>query len=131
MAKFRVSITVEVDAESETSALASVVSRQRVLPITRTLGTYIPKRGDIVTVSAPHQHQANDYEGQGIRYDIPYRVIKADSPQVTHLGRSGHKRVIAWNNTLQPFVSDEQVARDRRIRATDEFRERGIGVGGG
>ena len=128
MAKFRVSITVEVDAESEASALAGVVARQRVLPITRTLVTYIPKRGDIVTVSAPYQHQANDYERQGIRYDIPYRVIKADS-QVSDLGRSGHKRVSAWNNTLQPFVSDEQVTRD--IRAADEFRERGIGVGGG
>ena len=75
-----------------------------MLPIKRSHVTYIPKRGDIVTVSVPHQ--ANTYEEQGIRYDIPYSVIKAENSQISHLQEvGGRKRVIAWNRDLHPEVS--------------------------
>ena len=112
MAKFRVSIMVEVDAPSEASALAGVVGRQRVLPIANTRVTYIPQRGDIVTVS-------------NIKYGSGYRVIRVEGTRVAHLQEVGgvgrRSRVWAWQCNLQPVASAEQVARDIRVAAFDQL----------
>jgi hypothetical protein len=117
MAKFRVGITVEVEAESATSALAFAVGQTPIWrPIERTSVTYIPQQGDIVTVSAPPPHETSTHNDQGIRYDISYRIIKA-SRQTAHLREVGSgKRVIVWNRDIQPVVSDKRVACDYRIR---------------